>query len=162
MQPTGPAYVAALESRREMLVVFVGENDLYCVPLGETKAFVGDESDDGQLALQRAIAIGKGLAAHYAAHQAAPPRPRPRPRRRSIPAAAASPARRCRVVVFIGVVVGGVVFGFVNVAGLRGGRQDGDVAEGGRMCAKAVVSALGNSKQERRVGRRRTTEEEER
>ena len=75
MQPTGPAYVAALESRREMLVVFVGENDLYCVPLGETKAFVGDESDDGQLALQRAIAIGKGLAAHYAAHQAAPPAP---------------------------------------------------------------------------------------
>ena len=66
MKAIEDAYVQALDKRGEMLVVFIGENDLYCVPLAETKDFTGKESDDGQIALQRAIAIAVRLAEKYA------------------------------------------------------------------------------------------------
>lgn len=35
------------------------------MPLSETKEFTGTESDDGQVALQRAINIGQRLASKY-------------------------------------------------------------------------------------------------
>ena len=65
MEAIEDTYVQALDKRGEMLVVFIGENDLYCVPLTETKVFTGKESDDGQIALQRAIAIAVRLAEKY-------------------------------------------------------------------------------------------------
>ena len=43
MKAIEDAYVQALDKRGEMLVVFIGENDLYCVPLTETKDFTGKE-----------------------------------------------------------------------------------------------------------------------
>ena len=63
--PTPEKLIDVIPSLRDARFSSLVQQDLYCVPLSETKEFTGTESDDGQVALQRAINIGQRLASKY-------------------------------------------------------------------------------------------------